>query len=457
MSRELEIAQQVLSYAASSGAQVEVSVDGYALALTRFANSFIHQNVAETTTSVRLRLHLDGRTATGSTTGTSADGLRNVVERTLAAARHGPSDPGWPGLAPPAPLTGEGSYDEATAGASPAERAERVAAFVAAAAGLETAGYCQTATWTGAVANSAGQAATGRTTEATMDGIARLDGADGVARIAAGRLCDIDGAAQGTRAAAKARAAADPVELPAGRYEVVLEPVAVVDVLDNLARFGFNGKAVVERRSFVAVGEPQFDPAVTLADDGPEAGGPGRPFDNEGTPKRRLVLVEAGVTRAVAHDRRTAAQAGTGSTGHALPTSPTWGPMAISLSLAPAAPGSSPESSPVDVDASVAALVSSVDRGILVTDLWYTRVLDPKTLVVTGLTRNGVWLIEQGKVTTPVRNFRFTQSYPQALGPGSVLGVGACAASLPDPLGIARVSAPALHLASWNFTGTASG
>jgi predicted Zn-dependent protease len=449
---ELDIAQQVLSFARPSDAQAEVAVDRYAVALTRFANSFIHQNVADTTISVRLRLHLDGRTATGSTTLTSTDGLRDLVERTLAASRLCPPDPGWPGLAPPAPLSGAGNYDEATAAASPDERAERVRDFVSAAGGLETAGFCTTAEWTGALANSAGQAVTGRTTQARMDGIARLDGADGVARISAGQLSEIDGAALGVRAAGKAREATDPVELPAGRYEVVLEPTAVVDLLDNLAFFGFNGKTFNERLSFAAPGERQFDPAITIASEGPESGGPGWPYDAEGTPKRRLVLVDAGVTRAVAHDRRTAAKAGAESTGHAGAGSATWGPMPNSLSLAAAASPST-----MDLDESVAALVGRLDRGILVSDLWYTRVLDPKTLVVTGLTRNGIWLIEQGQVTRPVRNFRFTQSYPQALKPGAVLGVGAHAASLFSTWDQSRTSVPALHLASWNFTGTASG
>jgi predicted Zn-dependent protease len=456
MSKELDIAQQVLSCAAPSGAEAEVSVDRYAAALTRFANSFIHQNIADTTTTVRLRLHLDGRTATGSTTLTSAAGLRDLVERTLAAARLCPPDQAWPGLAPPAALAGEGDYDEASAGASPDERADRVRDFVAAAGGLQTAGFCRSAEWTGATANSAGQAVTGRTTQAQMDGIARLYGADGVARRSAGRLSDIDGAALGARAAGKARAATEPVELPAGRYEVVLEPTAVVDLLDNLAYFGFNGKALNERLSFVALGEAQFDPTITIASEGPEAGGPGAPFDTEGTPRRRLVLVDSGVTRAVGHDRRSAAEAGTESNGHAGPASVSLGPRPTSLSLA-AAPSPSSSSSEMDLDGSVEALVSKVDRGILVSDFWYTRVLDPKTLVVTGLTRNGVWLIEQGKVTRPVRNFRFTQSYPQALGPGAVLGVGGYAAPLFSVWDKARTFAPALRLASWNFTGTASG
>jgi predicted Zn-dependent protease len=314
----------------------------------------------------------------------------------------------------------------------------------------------------GAFANSAGQTATGQTSEAGMDGIARLDGSDGVARLATVRLSDIDGAVLGARAMAKARAGTEPVELPPGRYEVVLEPAAVGDLLENLSFYGFNGKALVERRSFVHFGEQQFDPSVTLVDAGPDADSPGQPYDAEGTPKRRLMLVDGGVTLAVAHDRRTAARAGTQSTGHALPGGGSWGPIPTNLHLVPGKPTTGSDDAVTEVDgpvadSSVADLLSRVEHGILVTDFWYTRVLDPMTLVITGLTRNGVWLIEHGQVTTPVRNFRFTQSYPQALSPGAVRGVGAHATPLPGILATATACAPALHLASWNFTGGASG
>lgn len=477
MTPELDIAAAVLELvrtAAGNSAEAEVTVNRQALALTRFANSFIHQNVADDTISVRLRLHSDGRTATGSTTLTAADGLRGLVERTVAASRLCPPDPAWPGLTPPAPSVATAGYDEATANAGPDERAERVNSFVDAAGGLETAGYCRTIRWIGAFANSAGQTATGQTSEAAMDGIARLDGSDGVARLATTRLADIAGEVLGSRAAAKARAGTGPVELPPGQYEVVLESTAVRDLLDNLAFYGFNGKALVERRSFVELGEQQFDPSVTLVDAGPGPDSPGAPYDVEGTPRRRLTVVDAGVTRAVAHDRRTAARAGVQSTGHALPGAATLGPIPAALSLLPGKPSvpnyppTSPEASawsndtvtevdgPV-ADSTVADLVTGVERGILVTDFWYTRVLDPKTLVLTGLTRNGVWLIEHGQVTTPVRNFRFTQSYPQALASGAVRGVGTHATPMPGVWATSWVSAPALHLASWNFTGNASG
>ncbi|MGC1210461.1 MAG: metallopeptidase TldD-related protein, partial [Micromonospora sp.] len=108
-------------------------------------------------------------------------------------------------------------------------------------------------------------------------------------------------------------------------------------------------------------------------------------------------------------------------------------------------------------DPDTAALVAGVERGLLVSDFWYTRVLDPKRLVITGLTRNGVWLVEDGVPTRPVRDFRFTESYPRALGPGAVLGVGRQAVRMPDRVDGVWWEAPPLRLAAWNFTGGASG
>ncbi|HEX5740094.1 MAG TPA: metallopeptidase TldD-related protein, partial [Pilimelia sp.] len=334
-------------------------------------------------------------------------------------------------------------------------RADRVRAFVDAAEGLITAGYCKTASTYAAFANSAGQRLTARSSAAALDGVARCDGADAVARDAGTRLADLDAAALGARAAAKARAAVAPVDLPPGDYEVVLEPGAVGDILENFATFGFNGKAYAERRSFAAPGAAQFDPAVTLVADVADGG---LPFDAEGTPRDRTTLVTGGVTAAVAHDRRSAAATGAASTGHGGPESATWGPMPTYLRLEPGAPA--PDASRADhpaVDPAAAALVGRVARGLLVTDLWYTRVLDPRTLVVTGLTRNGIWLIEDGALAAPVSNLRFTQSYPAALAPGAVRGVGAACGRKPGEWRGGWVSAPALHLARWHVTGGAAG
>lgn len=469
MTTPLGLAEKVLDlvrHAAGGDVDAEVSVDRQALALTRFANSFIHQNVAEDTTTVRLRLHTDGRTATSSTTRTSPEDLRHLVARARDAARLSPPDPGWPGPAPAAALRDSGNYDDDTAATPPDERATRVRAFIDAAGGLECAGYCRSSSWEGAFVNSAGQSVTARTTDAGMDGVVRRDGSDGVARQASVRLADLDAAALGARAAAKAHAGAGPVELPPGRHEVVLEPTAVADVLSNLSIWGFNGRAYAERRSFAELGAAQFDPSVTLVDDPFAGGSPGTAYDGDGTPRQRLALVDAGVTTSVAHDRRTAAMVGGGarSTGHALPGQGALGAAALNLRLLPgpgAAPlpgeGAATPSGGGVADPAAAGLVGGVERGLLVTDLWYTRVLDPKTLVMTGLTRNGVWLIEDGRVTTPVRNLRFTQSYPQALGPAAVRAIGPTVTLLPHSWGSAWWGAPALHLASWHFTGGASG
>jgi predicted Zn-dependent protease len=297
----------------------------------------------------------------------------------------------------------------------------------------------------------------GATTEISMDGIARTASADGAARLSSPRLSDVDGQVLGARAAAKALAGNNPIELPPGRYEVVLEPTAVGDVLLALALYGFNGKAVNERRSFVEPGKTQFDEQVTLVDDGSAPYQVGLPFDREGTPKRPLTLVRAGTTEAVTHDRRTAKVAGAASTGHAIQGGATWGALSTNLTLTPA-PGDLPtEVEGPAADSAVLALVTQVERGLLVTDHWYTRVLDPRTLVMTGLTRNGVWLIEQGELTRPVRNLRFTQSYPQALAPGGVLAVGTHVVAGVSGWDAACYAAPALRLAAWNFTGGASG
>ncbi|HEU4423828.1 MAG TPA: metallopeptidase TldD-related protein [Pilimelia sp.] len=464
MTAELDLARRVVDMArtaAGADAQAEVLVNHTELALTRFANSYIHQNVADATTTVRLRVHVDGRTVAGSTTLADPDGLAALVARTLDAAKLCPPDPGWPGLAPPTPLAGAGAWDEATAHAGPGDRAERVRAFVAAAGGSETAGYCRTVYLAAGFANSAGQAITGQASEAAMDAVARVAGSDGVARLASARLADIDGAILGSRAAAKARAGREPVELPPGRYEVVLEPTAVADILQHLSQYGFDGRAYLDRRSFVSLGERQFDPSITIVDDPLGVTGLGLPFDADGTPKQALTLVAAGITREVAHDRRTAAEAGAASTGHAVPGASWPGPHPVNPRIESATGGPATAADGIAhgpaADAGTAALLAGVERGLLVTDFWYTRMLDPRSLVVTGLTRNGVWLVERGEITAAVRDLRFTQSYPRALAEGGVRQIGPSTTTVPNTWEMAWWTAPALHLAAWNFTGGASG
>ena len=429
-------------------AEVEVAASSGRSAITRFANSTIHQNVAEDHVGVRLRLVADGRVAGSSTNRTDSGGLARLVETAFAAAALRPRDPHWPGPAPPAEAPAVEHWDPATAGAPAEDRAGVVADFVGAGPGLSGAGYCSSNGFQVFFANSAGQRVWGRTSSATVDGIHRLIGpsyaggapaADGSGWQSAVSLGDLDGGRAGATAAAKARAGADVLELEPGHYQVVLEPACVADVLNFLVGYGFSGKAHAEGRSFVQLGQAQFDPSVSITDDATDPRSSNLAFDAEGTPRRRVELVRDGTSTGLLHDRRSAAQAGTDSTGHGVVGGESYGPVPSTLVLSPG------KVAPAD-------LIGGVDRGLLVTEFWYTRILDPKTQVVTGLTRNGVFLIEKGEVAGAVANLRFTQSYVEALAPGNVVALGADAR-----LRGGDAIVPSLHLASWHFTGGARG
>jgi predicted Zn-dependent protease len=428
----------------SSTAEAEVNVRVGTSALTRFANGAIHQNMAEELRRVLLRVALDGRVAAAGLAGpTGDDELETLVDEVFEAAAVTPADADWPGVATPAEAPAVDHWDDATAAASPDERATHVAAFVASADGLVTAGAVSTDAVRAAFANTAGQALSGRYTVAALDAIARTETSDGVARSASVRLGDIDAAAAGALAAAKARDGANPSHLEPGRYEVVLEPSCVKDVVDFLLVYGFGGRAVLEGRSFLRPGERQFDESIVLRQDVEVAPMSGLGFDSEGMARASLDLVSNGTADAVLHDRRTARRAGTSSTGNAALGPNPYGALPASVVL---------EGGTTDPG----RLVAGVERGLLVTDFWYTRILDPRTLVVTGLTRNGVWLIEDGRVVRPVSNMRFTQSYAEALGPGAVKAVGNRVELFPDETE-GFLAVPALHLGSWTFTGGAKG
>jgi len=425
-------------------AEAQATVTTGEAALTRFANSFIHQNVAEATPAVSVKVAIDGKAARGTDTRTEDSALAALVERTLEAARLSPADPEWPGSAPAAPLPAIDNYDEDTAAASPDRRAEVVGRFIAAADGTDAAGYCDTEALVVGFANSRGQQGTTRRTRATIDGIHRVGTVAGSGHQTSVRLGDLDGGAVGALAAERFRLAADPFDLKPGEYEVVLAPECVASLAIFLAFYGFNGKAVSEGQSFLEIGKQQFDEAIDIWDDPGGPGALGLAFDAEGTPKRRLDLVRAGVSLAAAHDRKTAARVGGASTGHSLPGLEIWGAVPSDLVIGGGG-------------ASEAEMIAAVDRGLYVATFNYCRVLDPKTLVVTGLTRNGTFMIENGRITGAVTNLRFTQSFVAALCPGRVLDLGAEVRHADSEFGPGLVRCPAVRLASWNFTGGAEG
>lgn len=425
-------------------AEAQVTVDGTHQGLTRFANSFIHQNVAERGLTVQLKVAVDGKVAVATSTRGDEDGLRKLVEETLHAAHLRPTDTAWPGLTPPAELSGSSHFDSTTAEASPEERATRARDFIAASEESLAAGYCDTFGGPVAFANSAGQLVETSFSRATLDGIHQLGTAAGAGHATAVSLDQIEGAEVGAIAAQTAQAATEPIDVEPAAYEVVLAPECVATMLYFLAFYGWNAKQHDEGQSYVALGEAQLDPQVTIIDDftAPLAVGPS--FDADGTPKKALTLVEEGVSRSLSHDRRTAAKVGASSTGHAIHGGDVWGAVPTNLHFRPG--NRAPEE-----------LIGSMDRGLFVTAFNYCRILDPRTQVITGLTRNGTFLVEKGEIVGAVSNLRFTQSIIDSLKLGNVIGVGSDARLADTEVGPGLVSAPSLHLAEWHFTGGAHG
>ncbi len=437
------IADRIVEMVGSRG-DCEVTVSGGESALTRFANSFIHQNVGDEGHTADLRVAVDGRVARGTSNRLDDESLSLLVERTLEVASLSPTDPEWPGLAPSSPVPTIDHWDEATAEATPEVRAGIVRAFVDAGGDMLSAGYCDTEKITTAFANSAGQRASGRSTRAMLDGIHRSPTSAGSAHQTALSILGLDGAAAGALAAERATGGVEPYDVKPGEYEVVLAPECTATIAVFLAFYGFNGKQVAEGQSFVDLGAQQFDPAVSIWDDATDSDALGIGFDTEGTPKRRVDLVRDGVTVGIAHDRRTALRLEGESTGHAYSGAETWGPVPTNLVVG-------------DAERSVESMIASVDRGLYVATFNYCRILDPKTQVVTGLTRNGTFMIENGAITGAVTNLRFTQSFVEALGAERVLGIGDDLRFADSEFGAGLVRAPSLHLAGWNFTGGAEG
>jgi len=443
MSRETQLTEQILDLVGDR-AEAEVLASTGNLALTRFANSFIHQNVAEEGEAVSLRVAIDGRVASSKTTATGDDALAAFVGAALETATMQPVDDDWAGVAAPVSLPAIEHADDATYDASPDARAELVKAFIDAGNGLLAAGYCQTEGQSVAFANSAGHVVSGRSTSAIIDGIHQTGTSAGSGHAASVAIGDLDGAAVGAVAAQRAIDSATPFDAKPGEYEVILAPDAVGTLAVFLGFYGFNGKMLSEGQSFVELGSRQFDEQFQMWDDVTDPRAMGVPFDTEGTPKGRLELVTDGVTRAVAHSRKTAKKLGVASTGNSIPGSEGWGPVPTNVFVGGG-------------DRSVDELISGVERGIYVSTFNYCRILDPKTMVVTGLTRNGTFMIENGRITGAVTNMRFTQSFVDALGEDTILGLGNDARFADSEFAPGLMYVPTMHLASWNFTGGAEG
>lgn len=242
----------------------------------------------------------------------------------------------------------------------------------------------------------------------------------------------------GQRAVAKVNASRAPRTLPPGSYPVILEPAAVGLILGYLGWYTFNGKAVHEGRSYLAgkLGQPIIDPRLSVWDDAMDPRTIGVTFDFEGVPKRKTMLIDQGVARAAVYDRRTAKLAGTTSTGHALPQPNAFGAVPANLFLSPGT-------------ATVDEMLASTERGVLVTRFHYVRVVDPVRTIITGMTRDGTFLIEGGRIVAGIKNVRFNQSMIETL--ASVDAIGAAGAlSGESYTGVAWT--PALKVKAFNFS-----
>lgn len=357
---------------------------------------------------------IDGyRLASVSTTDLSHEGLVNALKRAAHFAQKAPPIVAWPGFAPP---EGEAPdpprYAESTARCSAQIRADLVAPALARAigSGLSAAGALETNAYEIAVANTRGLARYAEGTFATFKMFAHdADGASGFAQATHRDVDRLNIEARAAEACAKCLASRDPVALPAGEYDVLLEPPAVTELLEWMSFIAFGAREVADRTSPLAgrQGTMITGPSVTIVDDATDDGdlGFGVPFDREGTPRQRVVLIDAGRAGKPVFDRLYAAREGVPSTGHAGPPGGMFeeAPIAQSVSMAP---GSE----------TLASLMRRIDRGLHITRFHYVNgFLDPRRALMTGMTRDGTFLIERGERTRAVRNMRFTDSVLEAL------------------------------------------
>lgn len=397
---------QVTKEARALGVEdVEAIVAGGSHALTRFANNTIHQNVAERTAQLSVRTVIDGRTARASTNRLDVAGVRDVVEEAVAITRLTEPDPDLLPLADRIESDPVDRFDERTAFVSPKERAEAVAAAIhqVEAAGQTAAGIYSTGLSTFSLLNSRGISATYTETLARFSITAMAADSSGWAKASACRGRDLEPVQLARQAAQKAAASQAPHELPPGRYTVVLEPAAVLDLVGQM--FGdFSATAIRDGRSFLndRIGKKLFGANITIIDDVRHPLQSGAAFDGEGVPRTRLTLVDHGVVREIAYSRQAAVLAGAVPTGHGFPLPNEIGEAPTNIVIAGGV-------------ATLDEMIASTQHGILVTRLWYIREVDPYNKIFTGMTRDGTFVIENGAVAGGVRNFRFNQSLIELL------------------------------------------
>jgi predicted Zn-dependent protease len=401
------LAKRVLGFATAG--ETRVTVQSGARQGTRFAVNQITTAGDRYDVTVSVRSAVGKRAATAATNALDDASLKRVVESAERLARLSPEDPeAMPELGPQQYAEARG-WSEATASMDPEVRARAIRAITepAKAAGLQSTGYLEGQAGSTAVANSKGLFAYARQTESVLTTTVRTpDGTgSGWGGGAHWDVAKLDAAAMGRTAIEKARLSTNPVAVEPGRYTVILEPTAVGNLV-QLVMAAADARSADEGRSFFTkpgggnkIGMKVADERVTLVSDPMNAETHTAPFTIEGLPAKRVAWIENGVVRNLAYDRYWAQKQGVepnvaaggggfGGYGAGLPGG---------LTMAGG-------------DASLEELIASTRRGLLVTRFWYIRPVDPRTILYTGLTRDGTFLIENGKIVRAVKNLRFNES-----------------------------------------------
>jgi PmbA protein len=380
--------------------ETEVHVDEVDDSLTRFANNAIHQNVAERGLTVSIRTVVDGRTARATTNRIDEDSLRGAVESSLSMAHSQPKDPRllpMPGKQKYRPLN---RFAAPTAALTPEDRARAVkrACDLAISEGQVAAGIFASGMSQSAMGNSRGLFAAYRETHAEFSITMQESPAASWAKANASSVRDFDPQKLAATASDKAHRALNAQELAPGKYTVILEPSAVLDVVGFLF-YDFSATALADKRSCLndRMGKPIFGENISVTDDAYHPLQLGAPFDGEGMPREKVALVQNGVPKNLVYSRVSAKAAKKKPTGHGFTLPNEYGEAPMNLVFAGG-------------NDSIEKMIASTDRGLLVTRLWYIREVDPYEKIMTGMTRDGLFLVEKGKVTSAVKNFRFNQS-----------------------------------------------
>ncbi len=446
----------------STADEVEVLFSGGQFALTRFANNVIHQNVAEQNHTVSVRTVFNGRTARAFTNKFDDESLRQVVRSSESLAKVQHPDPDllpMPDAREAAGSTGESHlptlgvpsrHFEATAKITPELRAEGVKKIVGVAEKhkLTTAGVYSSAESVEGIFNSRGLSHWHMQTSAEVSITMLAADSSGWQKANSPDLKNVDPLVLAEIAAKKALDSAHPREIPAGKYTVILEPAAVLDIVGFMF-WDYSGMAILDQRSFLngRIGTKLFGDNITIWDDVSHPLQAGSPFDGEGVRRQRVSLVENGVVKRVVYARATAKRMKQSeyrekvgpieATGHGFALPNEIGEMPLNIVFAPVAD-----------PRTVQQMISSTERGVLVTRLWYIREVEPFEKMLTGMTRDGTFLIENGKVTGGIRNFRFNESLIHMLSNVEVMSVPmrSCGEESFDMV------VPAMKVRDFNFT-----